>query len=100
MDYETDYDVLLDDYDEGLTTDEVRTVFDELKRELVPLIAQIAENADGSDDSSLHGDFPIEKQRAFALEDARAVRLRPRGLAARPDGAPVRDERRHDRTSA
>ena len=48
MDYESEYDVLLDDFDEGLTAGEVRTVFDELKRELVPLIAQIAENADGS----------------------------------------------------
>ena len=43
-------------------------MFDELKRELVPLIAQIAENSDRVDDSSLHGDFPIEKQRSFALE--------------------------------
>src|SRR5215203_1169296 len=68
MGYESEYDVLLDDFDEGLTGDEVRTVFDELKRELVPLIAQIAENSDRVDDSSLHGDFPIEKQRSFALE--------------------------------
>ena len=68
MGFESEYDVLLDDFDEGLKADEVRTVFDELKRELVPLIAQIAENADRVDDSSLHGDFPIEKQRAFALE--------------------------------
>jgi carboxypeptidase Taq len=67
MDYDSDYDVLLDDFDEGLSADEVRTVFDELKRELVPLIAQIAENADRVDDSSMHGDFPIEGQRAFAL---------------------------------
>ena len=68
MGFESEYDVLLDDFDEGLKADEVRTVFDELKRELVPLIAQIAENADRVDDSSLHGDFPIEKQRGFALE--------------------------------
>ena len=42
MGYESAYDVLLDDFDEGLKADDVRTVFDELKRELVPLIAQIA----------------------------------------------------------
>ena len=65
MGFESEYDVLLDDFDEGLKADEVRTVFDELKRELVPLIAQIAENADRVDDSSLHGDFPIEKQRGL-----------------------------------
>ena len=68
MGYQSDYDVLLDDFDEGLTADEVRTVFDELKRELVPLIAQIGENADRVDDSSLRGDFPIEQQRAYSLK--------------------------------
>jgi carboxypeptidase Taq len=68
MGFETPYDVLLDDFDEGLTGAEVRTVFDELKGELVPLIAEIKENADRVDDSSLHGDFPAEKQRAFALK--------------------------------
>jgi carboxypeptidase Taq len=68
MGFDSAYDVLLDDFDEGMTSDVVRTVFDELKRELIPLIAQIAENADRVTDSSLHGDFPIEKQRAFALE--------------------------------
>ena len=60
MGYETAYDVLLDDFDEGMTAETVRGVFDELKRELVPLIAEIQENADRVDDSSLHGDFPIE----------------------------------------
>jgi carboxypeptidase Taq len=45
----------------------VRTVFDELKRELVPLIAQIGDQADRVDDSSLRGEFPIEQQRAFSL---------------------------------
>ncbi len=32
------YDVLLDDYEEGMKTAEVRRIFDELKEELVPLI--------------------------------------------------------------
>jgi carboxypeptidase Taq len=66
--FDSAYDALLDDFDEGMTADVVRTVFDELKRELIPLIAQIGEQADRVDDSSLHGDFPIEKQRAFAVE--------------------------------
>jgi carboxypeptidase Taq len=65
---ENDYDVLLDDFDEGLTTAEVRAVFDELKAELIPLIAEITERADAVDDSCLTGPFPIEKQRDFALE--------------------------------
>ena len=58
MGYESAYDVLLDDFDEGLKTEVVREVFDELKRGLVPLIAEIAEHSDRVDDSSLHGDIP------------------------------------------
>jgi carboxypeptidase Taq len=65
---ENDYDVLLDDFDEGLTTVEVRAVFDELKAELIPLIAEITERADAVDDSCLSGPFPIDRQRSFALE--------------------------------
>jgi len=68
LDYETAYDVLLDDFDEGMTTPEVQAVFDELKRELIPLLAEIAARSDRVDDSSLYGHFPIEAQRAFALE--------------------------------
>ena len=65
---ENDYDVLLDDFDEGMKTTEVRAVFDELKTELIPLIAEITERADAVDNSCLTGHFPIDKQRAFALE--------------------------------
>jgi carboxypeptidase Taq len=65
---ESDYDVLLDDFDEGLTTAEVRSVFDELKAELIPLIAEIAERSDAVDDSCLTGTFPVDKQRSFSLE--------------------------------
>jgi carboxypeptidase Taq len=67
MGYDSAYDVLLDDFDDGLKTEEVREVFEELKRGLIPLIAEIAEHADRVDDSSLHGDFPTAKQRDFAL---------------------------------
>ena len=65
---ENDYDVLLDDFDEGLKTTEVRSVFDELKTELIPLIAEITERADAVDNSCLSGHFPVDKQRLFALE--------------------------------
>jgi carboxypeptidase Taq len=68
MGYDSAYDVLLDDFDDGLKTEEVREVFDELKRGLVPLIAEIGEQAERVDDSSLRGDFPIAKQRDVALD--------------------------------
>jgi carboxypeptidase Taq len=51
------YDVLLDEYEEGMTTAEVQRVFDRLKEVLLPLIAA---NADGG--PTLHGPFPLEQQ--------------------------------------
>ncbi len=57
------YDVLLDDFERGMKTAEVRAVFDVLKRELVPFIAAVADRADAADDSCLQGRFPLERQR-------------------------------------
>jgi len=57
-----EYDVLLDDYEPGMTTAEVRAVFDELKAGLVPLIAEIAERPRAVDDSFLRGPFPVAAQ--------------------------------------
>jgi carboxypeptidase Taq len=66
---ETDdlYDVLLDDFEPGMPTAEVRRVFDELKRQLLPLIAAIAERGRPLDDRCLHGHFPPDAQKAFVL---------------------------------
>lgn len=57
------YDILLDDFERGMKTAEVRAVFDKLKTGLVPLIAEIAGRADAVDDSFLQGVFPVEGQR-------------------------------------
>jgi carboxypeptidase Taq len=73
---EHDYDVLLDDFDEGMTTAEVRAVFDELKAELIPFIAEITERSEAVDDSPLHQTFPIDEQRTFALEVLRQLGYR------------------------
>src|SRR5206468_10203576 len=56
------YDALLDDFEPGMKTAEVRAVFEELKAGLVPLVADIADRADAVDDSMLSGDFPVERQ--------------------------------------
>ena len=50
------YDVLLDDYEPQTTTAEVRTLFDELKPQLVELIAELRERE--VDDSFLDGRLP------------------------------------------
>jgi carboxypeptidase Taq len=59
------YDVLLDDHEPGLPTAAVEATFARLKAELVPLVAGLGEPVD---DSSIRGDFPVERQREFSLE--------------------------------
>jgi carboxypeptidase Taq len=54
---ETPYDVLLDEYEEGMTTAEVQRVFDRLKEVLLPLIEEHADLG-----APLQGTFPIERQ--------------------------------------
>jgi carboxypeptidase Taq len=59
------YDALLDDFEPGMKTAQVAGLFSELKDELVPLIATVAEHQANVDASSLHGSFPIDKQRSL-----------------------------------
>jgi carboxypeptidase Taq len=61
------YDVLLDDYERGMKSSEVRQVFNAFKQEIVPLIAAIAQREDRVSDKCLYGHFPIDKQREFCL---------------------------------
>jgi carboxypeptidase Taq len=61
------YDILLDDFEPGMKTADVRRVFDELKRHLVPLIAAVAERGRPVDDACLYGHFPVDQQRGFVL---------------------------------
>jgi carboxypeptidase Taq len=63
---EETYDVLLDDYEPLMKTAEVRAIFDQLKRDLVPLIEEIAD-AGEVDASFLEGDFDRDAQREFSL---------------------------------
>jgi carboxypeptidase Taq len=63
---EETYDILLDDYEPLMTTADVREIFEVLKRELPPLLEDIA--AGGEVDASfLTGDFDPSAQRAFSL---------------------------------
>ena len=63
--YDEPYDVLLDDYEPGMKTAEVRTVFEELKAALVPLIAEVASSDE--DDGFMNGPFPIDAQHETSL---------------------------------
>jgi carboxypeptidase Taq len=62
------YDALLDTYERGMTAQRVQEIFDGHRDQLVALIAAIRKNSDRADDSLLKQDFPIEGQRAFALD--------------------------------
>jgi carboxypeptidase Taq len=61
------YDFLLDDFEPGMQTAQVKSIFDELKKGLVPLIAQVSARAGDISDACLHGQFPADRQRAFIL---------------------------------
>ena len=61
--FECAYDVLLDDYEPGGRTSDVARLFDELKGELRPMIAEVERHDDRVDDSLLYGDFPVDRQR-------------------------------------
>jgi carboxypeptidase Taq len=54
------YDVLLEDYEEGMTTAEVAAVFDTLRPQLLSIIDQREARVDLS---PLRGSFPVAKQR-------------------------------------
>jgi carboxypeptidase Taq len=63
--YTEPYDVLLDDYEPGMKTEEVRVVFEELKAALVPLIAEVAST--DADDGFMKGPYAIDAQHALSL---------------------------------
>ncbi len=68
-----DYDILLDDYEPGLTAAEVRAVFDQMKQGIIPLVRLVSERADRVDASVLSGEFDLEKQRTLSLKLIRPV---------------------------
>jgi carboxypeptidase Taq len=59
-------DPAIDDFDAGMTTEKVRALFAELRRELVPLVRAITAQ-DPVDDRCLHGTFAEPAQLAFGV---------------------------------
>ncbi len=58
------YDVLLEDFEPGLTSAGVTAIFEGLKPELRPLVQRITERADQLESSVFEQTYPVEKQRA------------------------------------
>jgi len=65
---ERPYDALLDRSEPGLKTSELEAIFGEIKRAIVPLVADIARNADAVDDQVLYRGFEPELQMKYALD--------------------------------
>jgi carboxypeptidase Taq len=62
------YDALLDRFEPGLTTDQLETIFAELKQAIVPLVAGIARHADAVDDRVLYLGYDPALQVKYALD--------------------------------
>ncbi|GAC1645183.1 MAG: carboxypeptidase M32 [Herpetosiphon sp.] len=60
------YDALLDQYEPGMTTAHVRSLFNELQAGIVPLVQAIAQQHATEDDKPLYGHFEPAAQLAFA----------------------------------
>lgn len=67
------YDALLDEYEPGVPSMEVRGVFAALSVELIPLIEAIRGSDRPSRRAILEGDFPVEAQETFARQAAAAI---------------------------
>jgi carboxypeptidase Taq len=65
------YDVLLDDYEPGLTTAELKTLFARLREELVPLVSAAA--AAGEDGRIFPGTFAVDAQKRLTEDLLTAV---------------------------
>ena len=73
------YDVLLDDYEPGLTTAELRPLLAELGDALVPLVAAAGDAEQPRNAGVFAGPFAVESQRAAVLEMLEAIGYDPDG---------------------
>jgi carboxypeptidase Taq len=78
---EDPYDVLLDDFEEGMPTSEVRRVFDRLRPALRELAAQ---SPPGEPEAFVDGPYPIETQHELSLVIARAFGASERSFRLDP----------------
>ena len=60
------YDIVLDDFERGMKTAEVRQLFDYVKEHQAPLVKEVA--AQAADEKPAPREFPLELQKRFELE--------------------------------
>ena len=71
--YDHPYDPLLDYFEPGMKTSEVKAVFDILRSRQVDLVQDLAERGAPVDDSILHQPFDEDKQWEFGIEVVKAL---------------------------
>ncbi len=71
--YDHVYDPLLDDFEPGMKTAEVKAVFDELRPQQVELVRAISERGAPVDDAAVRQHFDERKQWDFGLEVVKAI---------------------------
>jgi carboxypeptidase Taq len=71
------YDALLDDFEPGLTTAELRPLLGELRDALVPLVAAAGDRDQPRNDGAFSGTFDAESQRVAVLDVLEAVGFDP-----------------------
>jgi carboxypeptidase Taq len=70
--YDHVYDPLIDDFEPGMKTEEVKSVFEKLRGRQVDLVQAILEDGKPVDDSLLHQHFDEQKQWGFGVKVIKA----------------------------
>ncbi|MBI3542496.1 MAG: carboxypeptidase M32, partial [Deltaproteobacteria bacterium] len=65
------YDTLLDEFEPGAKTAEIRPLFESLRKDLVPLVAKIASSSTKAE--AIAGHYPASKQREFGVLVTKAM---------------------------
>ena len=70
---ESPYDALIEEYEPGMTSRELRAVIEPLRQELVPFIKRLQEEGTPPETDFLRGTFSKEEQRSLSLTALRAI---------------------------
>lgn len=75
--HEHPYDALLDDFEPGLTTAELKPLFAQLRDALVPLVAAAGDPGQARNDGAFHGSFGVDDQRIAVLDVLEGIGFDP-----------------------
>ena len=70
---ESPYDALIEEYEPGMTSRELRAVIEPLRQELVPFIKRLQEEGTPPETDFLRGTFSKEEQRSLSLQALRII---------------------------